>query len=196
MKRILSILVFALSLPTMSSNTIIEIADFNCKYCKEAESYNDLIKIKLKKNDKLVFAPISSDVKQLSWPLTYYQLRDTLNEEKLRETIFTIVQDYRITANNSSEATDNITTLMTISSEQSLRVQEAIRNPQKSGQAVIALKKAMNLVEEHNITNTPTYLIVKSDGEILKINKPISYTTKEYINLVIENYQGIIDNEE
>ena len=186
----LAALAATLSFNALAKIHIVEIAVFDCQYCKETEHYTDLIELNLKGDDAFVFAPISTDLKTVAWPYAYYLLRDFVDQDKLRDTIFTLRQDFKLDAQNPEEALDLISINMTFNPKQ-IEILKNIKNDsERHGKAALAYERAVKLAIDNKVRSTPTFIIVDDNGKTLSVTKPSAMQVKEYVDLVIERYKG------
>jgi len=185
------------STQTIATNYIVEIADFSCAHCLQAESYNYKIKSELKNNgDEFVFAPVGSSNKKPIIELFYNSIKEDKDlEKKIRPVLFDLVQNQRIPMSTLDELHDWFSINFRPKNIDSDKILKLLEDDQVTFENVISLMKTRQLVEDLNITQTPTYIIITKDLAMHKVNRPKGMHLKEYIQLVVETYKGVITNE-
>lgn len=188
------LLLTLISLNAIAKNYIVEIADFNCKYCLEAENLNYKIKNTVKENgDEFVFAPFTPTGKNFIKELVYYSIKhDKKLEDKLRPIMFDLAQVHRIPMATIPELIDWIAINYNPKNIDPKIIMQHIKEKSKKSENVISLLKTSKLAKDMGVTQTPTYIIVTENAEKIKVNRPKGMSLKEYIQMVIDTYEGAI----
>jgi hypothetical protein len=191
------LLLFLASTQAIATNYIVEIADFSCAHCLQAESFNYKIKSELKKNgDEFVFAPVGNSNNNPIIELFYNSIKEDKElENRVRPVLFDLVQNLRIPMSTLDELHDWFSINFSQKNIDSDKILKLLEDDQVSFENVISLMKTRQLVEDLNITQTPTYVIITKDIEMHKVNRPKGMHLKEYVQLVIDTYKGVITNE-
>ena len=192
-----AILFILLSIPTLAKTYVIEIADFACKYCKEAEHYTHKLKLETEKyGDEFIFAPIVFSKGSKVEELFYYSLRNNIQFERFaRNAMFTLKQEQRIEMSTMQELLD---WLMIYYADESEFIQSIIKEYEKSTKDFSNIKaylKALSLVNKQNIKQTPTFLIIDETAQIVTVRKPEKMPVPEYVDHVLDMYKRISKNE-
>ena len=192
-------IIFALLLciPAYAKTYIVEIADFGCKYCKEAEHYTDKLRLEASANgDEFIFAPVVMKNGSKGEELFYYALRNVPKLEKFaRETMFFLKQEQRLKMDNMDEVIDWVNIYNAHDEELLNLIEDTLLKATVDFRHVKAYIKAVALVDKLNIKSTPSFVIITQDGDMTSIEKPENLNTQEHINHVLEMYERISSNE-
>lgn len=185
---------------TSAESYIIEIADFKCKYCLEAEKHTNILKEEAEwNNDKFIFAPIDIAMKQESDLLDesfYFATRYTHPKaELIKEILFDMNQKLSLTMKSYEEIIDWIAiyTRNPDLSKESLTA--AFQEGSKNFENIAAIKKTINLVKKHNIKTTPSFILVSNKGVERVIIRPPETSIGDYINITLKAYKRMKESE-
>lgn len=180
-----------LSFSCLAKNYIVEIADFNCKYCKEAEHYTHKLKLEAKLNgDEFVFAPVALSSGSKAEELLYYSVRHEPSMEKfIRKAMFDVKQTHRLKIESMDELIDFLEIYHKNSNLDIEGINAEIDKASNDFSNVKAYLKAEDLVQQHQIDSTPTFLIIDTQANVTVIEKPEKMVTSDYIDHVLDMYK-------
>lgn len=179
---------------------IIEIADFKCKFCLEAEPHTAILKNETKwNNDKFIFAPIDNGMqtqKDLIDEAFYFGIRDTHPKaETIKEILFDMNQKLQLKMGTYEELIDWIaiyTNDPTITKES---LETAFTKGSSNYEHIISIKKTISLINKHNIKSTPSFILISNTGVERVIIRPPETTIGEYINITLDAYKRMKESE-
>jgi len=197
MIKVLLLLMF--SLPVFASNYLVEIADFSCKYCKEAEHYTSKLKYELaKNNDHFIFAPLNfqEDATKVE-ELFYYTVKSNPSLEKFsRKALFDLKQKHRLKMNTIPELMDWLEIYYQRSNVDFNKVDELFNERNKDFANIKSYIKAERLSKLYKVESTPTFIYISSEGEGTPIFKPEGMSIKDYVDHALDTYKRISKNED
>lgn len=179
---------------------IIEVADFKCKYCREAEEHIDILRNEVRVNDdKFVFAPIDSQAKDetdLIDELFYYAIKDHHPEEdKIRTSLFEMSQTLQLKMNSFSEVVDWLAIYAGREGLSKKSLIEAVNKGSGEFKHFTSYQKANNLIKRHNIKKTPSFILISNKGEETLIMRPPETSIGEYIKITLDAYKRMKESE-
>lgn len=186
------------SVPTFAKTYIVEIADFSCKYCLEAEHYTPKLKFLTEKNnDEFIFAPVVLNEGSTAEELFYYALRgDSRLEEFARKAMFKLKQEQRLKMSNVGDVHDWVNIYFSKDDELLSKIDEKVSEASINFHHVKSYIKAFHLVEKNNIISTPTFLIIDEEASVTVVSKPENLQIPDYIEHVVDMYKRISKNED
>ncbi|MFD3303850.1 thioredoxin domain-containing protein [Alteromonas macleodii] len=196
MIRLLLLMLF--SVPTFAKTYIVEIADFSCKYCYEAEHYTHKIRIETQhQNDEFVFAPVSFGESSRAEELLYYATKEDPNLEKfVRDALFELRQKQNINVSSMSELLDWLSIYYSNKPKKIQSIKNELAKDFQNFNNIKAYIKALRLVKDYKIESTPTFLIIDDLANISVVKKPEKMPVPEYIDHVLDMYKRISKNED
>lgn len=201
MIRQLLIAILAISpLFSHAGSYIIEVADFKCKYCLEAEKHIDILRNEVRINgDKLVFAPIDSQAKDhtdLIDELFYYAIKDHHSEEeKIRTSLFEMSQTLQLKMGSFSEVIDWLAIYAGREGLSKKSLLEAANKGSGDFNHFVSYQKTNSLIKRHNIKKTPSFILISNKGEEKLIMRPPETTIGEYIKITLDAYKRMKESE-
>ena len=192
------VLFILFSIPTFAKTYIVEIADFSCKYCYEAEHYTHKLRIEAQnKEDEFIFAPVSFGESSRTEELLYYATKDnTQLEQFVRNAMFELRQEHNIKVNSMAELLDWLSIYYADRPKKIETIKHELANSFQTFDNIKAYLKALNLVKNHKIEGTPTFLIIDASANVTAIKKPEKMPVPEYIDHVLDMYKRISKNED
>ena len=196
MIRLLLLIIF--SAPTFAKTYIVEIADFSCKYCYEAEHYTHKLRLDaLKNGDEFIFAPYVFNKGSKAEELLYYAVNSNENIEPfIRNAMFDLKQNLRLNIGGIDELIDWLDIYHGKDAEMIASVKHAVSENQQNLENIKAYLKAANLIKKHEIKSTPTFLLIDDSANISVVKKPEKMPVPEYIDHVLDMYKRISKNED
>lgn len=179
---------------------IIEVADFKCKYCLEAEPQTAILRQATKLNgDKFVFAPVDNLAKDhfdLTDELFYYAIKDTHpKEEIIRESLFEMNQTLQLKMESYEELIDWLSIYSGTDGLDKKGLIEASNESLQNFTNITSLRKTLRLIRQHNIKSTPAFILVSNKGEERLVIRPPETTVGAYINITLEAYKRMKKSE-